>query len=211
MSKCVIIAGSAIENYEWTRSHIDENDFCIYCDSGLYHEEGLKRKPDLIIGDFDSHPKPVTDIETIKLPTEKDDTDSLYAVKEAIKRGYTQFVLIGVLGKRFDHSLGNLAILIMLEEKGYSGVIVDDYSEITLISGESRNTESITDDFKFFSVLCAGGNADGVTITGAKYNIENADLTMDFPIGVSNEVKKGDTAQVSVEHGRLYIIKIVNE
>jgi thiamine pyrophosphokinase len=60
-------------------------------------------------------------------------------------------------------------------------------------------------------VLCAGGDADGVTITGAKYNIENADLTMDFPIGVSNEVKKGDTAQVSVEHGRLFIIKIVDE
>ncbi|WP_026496201.1 thiamine diphosphokinase [Butyrivibrio sp. WCD3002] len=209
MKKCVIIAGAEIKNHEWVKSHIDENMFYIYCDGGLYHEEKLGFKPDLIIGDFDSHPVPETDVELIKLPTEKDDTDSVFAVKEAIKRGFTDFYLVGVLGKRFDHSLGNMAILIMLEMKGLSGMIIDDYSEITLIS--EKRSETIGSDFKYFSVLPAGGDAHGVTIEGAKYNVKDAELTMDFPVGVSNEVPDGGSAIVSVREGRLFIIKVKSE
>ncbi len=209
MKKCAIIAGSEIKNYEWVKSHFDEDTFCIYCDGGLYHEEKLGVKPDLIIGDFDSHPVPETEVELIKLPTEKDDTDSVYAVKEAIKRGFTEFVLVGALGKRFDHSLGNMAILIMLEKQGLSGMIIDDYSEISIIS--HGNIAEIGYDFSFFSVLPAGGDARGVTIEGAKYNVKDADLTMDFPIGISNEVVPGGRATVTVREGKLFIIKVKSE
>ena len=209
MRKCAIIAGSEIKNYEWVKSHFDEDTFCIYCDGGLYHEKELGVKPDLIIGDFDSHPVPETDTELIKLPTEKDDTDSVYAVKEAIKRGFTDFILVGVIGKRLDHSLGNMAILIMLEMKGLSGMIIDDYSEISLISPEEK--ACIADEFNFFSVLPAGGNARGVTIEGAKYNVNDEELTMDFPVGISNEVEPGSRATVSVKEGKLFIIKVKSE
>lgn len=53
-------------------------------------------KPGLIVGDFDSHENPHLDVETIVLPCEKDDTDTVFAVKEAMKRGYTDFLLIDV-------------------------------------------------------------------------------------------------------------------
>lgn len=39
------------------------------------------------MGDFDSHNNPNLDVETIVLPCEKDDTDTVFAVKEALKRG----------------------------------------------------------------------------------------------------------------------------
>lgn len=45
-------------------------------------------KPDLIIGDFDSSDVPDTDIKTIILPVRKDDTDTFFAVKYAIKQGF---------------------------------------------------------------------------------------------------------------------------
>jgi thiamine pyrophosphokinase len=210
MKKCVIIGGSEIRNYEWVKSHINEGDFCIYCDSGLYHLESLGAEPGLILGDFDSHPEPDMDVETIKLPTEKDDTDTVYAVKEAIKRGYTDFVLVGVIGKRFDHTLGNLSILLMLHEKNLSAVIVDDYSEIRVISKEN-GVVTVDDDCKYFSILCAGGCAKEIKIEDAKYNLENADLTMEFPLGVSNEVLPGKMAKISVNEGRLFLIKIVDK
>jgi thiamine pyrophosphokinase len=210
MKRCVIIGGSEIKNYEWVKNHILDGDYCIYCDSGLYHLEELGAEPSLIIGDFDSHPEPHMDAETIKLPTEKDDTDTVYAVKEAIKRGYRDFVLVGVLGKRFDHTLGNLSILLMLHRENCSGVIVDDYSEIRVISAKD-GVVKVDDDCKYFSLLCAGGDAGGISIRNAKYSLEGADLTMEFPLGVSNEVLPGKKAEISVKEGRLFLIKIVDK
>ena len=76
------------------------------------------------------------DVETIVLPCEKDDTDTLFAVKEALKRGFEDFILIGVVGARLDHTLGNVSILLHLDSLGNKGKIIDDYSEMEIVSKE---------------------------------------------------------------------------
>ena len=95
MARCVIVGGAGIGCYQRIRDSLREDDWFVYCDGGLNHQRELGRKPDLIVGDFDSHERPVTDTETIVLPREKDDTDTVYAVKEAIRRGFRDFLLIG--------------------------------------------------------------------------------------------------------------------
>lgn len=75
-------------------------------------------KPALIVGDFDSHCNPHLDVETIVLPCEKDDTDTVFAVKTMVQRGYDDFLLIGVIGARLDHTLGNVSILLYLDSLG---------------------------------------------------------------------------------------------
>ena len=84
MSRCVIIGGATISRYEDIKKYLRPGDFHIFCDNGLRHIEGLGVEPDLIIGDFDSHEAPELPVETIFLPRAKDDTDSVYAVKEAL-------------------------------------------------------------------------------------------------------------------------------
>ena len=83
--KCVIVCGADILDYKKMASYVDAEDFVIYCDSGLKHMNSLGIKPSLIVGDFDSHENPNMSVETIVLPVEKDDTDSVYALKEGIK------------------------------------------------------------------------------------------------------------------------------
>ena len=61
--------------------------------------------------------------EIIQLPCEKNDTDVFFAVKEALRRGFTDFVLVGVIGQRFDHSLVNISVLLYLQKNGASGVV----------------------------------------------------------------------------------------
>ena len=78
------------------------------------------------MGDFDSHDNPHLTVETIVLPCEKDDTDTVYAVKEAVKRGFDDFLLIGVVGARLDHTLGNVSILLYLDSLEKRGCIIDD-------------------------------------------------------------------------------------
>ena len=204
IERCVIVGGADINNYDFIRERLCVDDFVIFCDSGLKHMENLQVQPSLIVGDFDSHENPHLDVETIILPCEKDDTDTVFAVKEAIKRGFNDFLLIGVVGARLDHTLGNVSILLYLDSLGKKGCIIDDYSEMEIVSSKPV---SICDDYSFFSLLNISGCAKGITITGAKYPLVDGEISCEYQYGVSNEVFPGDTASVRVNEGRLLLIK----
>lgn len=204
MKRCVIVGGAEINNYEYIKSCLHTDDFIVFCDSGLKHLEALQVKSGLIVGDFDSHDNPHLDVETIVLPCEKDDTDTVFAVKEAIKRGYNEFLLIGVIGARLDHTLGNVSILLYLDSLGKKGTIIDDYSEMEIVSSEPVY---IDDSFAYFSLLNISGIAKGITIENAKYPLNNAEITCEYQYGVSNEVTPGMTAKVTVKEGKLLLIK----
>ena len=204
MKRCVIVGGADICNYEYIRESLYADDYIIFCDSGLRHMEKLCVKPSLIVGDFDSHENPHLDVETIVLPCEKDDTDTVYALKEAVRRGFDTFLLIGVVGGRLDHTLGNVSILLYLDSIGRKGVIIDDYSEMEIVSSAPVH---ISDDYAFFSLLNITGCAKGVSIQNAKYPLKDAEITCEYQYGISNEVIPGQTAIVSVRHGKLLLIK----
>ena len=81
----------------------------------------------------------------------------LKSIKEAIKRGYKNFILIGAVGGRFDHTLGNISILMMLENQGLKGKIIDDFSEMEIVS---QATVFVEDKFAYFSLLNISGEAE---------------------------------------------------
>lgn len=206
--RCVIVAGAQITNYKLVKSVLQKEDFFLFCDSGLNHAKKLGIKPDLIVGDFDSFTKSrkaYAGIETIQLPCEKDDTDSFYAVKEAIKRGFSDFLIVGVVGQRFDHTMANISILLYLHQQNKKALLLDDYSQMYVIS--KGETAVIPSSFKFFSTINIDGTAKGITIKDAKYPLEKAEINPWYQYGISNEIKKpSTTAQVTVEEGNLLII-----
>lgn len=204
MTRCVIVGGAGIGEYGRIREALRPDDYTVFCDCGLRHSVPLGRTPDLIVGDFDSYEKPVTAAETIVLPCKKDDTDTVFAVKEARRRGYTDFLLIGMIGERFDHTFGNISILLMLESQGCTGRILDDYSETELVTGSAK----VDDRWAYFSLLAIGGDASGVTIQNAKYELCQAEITCGYQYGVSNEPLPGKTAEITVTNGKLLLIKI---
>lgn len=203
--RCVIIGNASINNYNFLLKEIKEDDFLIYCDGGLKHLEKLNILPNLIVGDFDSFKNPNFDIETIVLPREKDDTDTMFAVKEGIKRGYKDFLLLGVIGERLDHSLANVSILLYLESLNLKAKIIDDYSEILLVS---KNRELITNDFSYFSLINLLNNAKGVDVINAKYPLIDVTLPTTYQYSISNEVLPNKVSEVSLKEGSLLLIKI---
>ncbi len=210
MSRCVIVAAGEIHNYGSAISFLREDDYFIFCDGGLSHAESLGIKPNLIVGDFDSCDSDVLSkyeeqCEIIKLPREKDDTDTLYAVKLAVERGYSDFLILGAMGGRFDHALGNISILLYLEGLGKKAVLIDDYSVMQIAGSKPLLIE---DTCSYFSVLTVAGDVSGVTIKNAKYPLENASLSADFQLGISNEVLPGKVAEVRVEHGRVLVVTV---
>ena len=205
MKRCVILGGAPIENVAAVRRYLRPDDFIIACDSGLRHLDALGLTPSLIVGDFDSIENPHLPIETIVLPREKDDTDTVFAAKEALGRGFRDFLLLGAAGGRLDHTLGNIAVLLLLHAQGAHGVLVDDYSEMELVS---QKPATVPDTFAYFSLLAVDGDAAGVTVKHAKYPLQNAVITPAYPYGVSNEPLPGQIAEISVETGRLLLIKV---
>lgn len=204
--RCVIVGGAYIADYDLIRSYLRADDYMIYCDSGLRHFGGLGAEPSLIIGDFDSHENPRMDVETIVLPVAKDDTDTVYASKQGVERGYSEFLLIGATGARLDHTLVNLYILTSLANRGCHGMIVDDYSEMELVCGGDDPAE-VSDSYPFFSLIATEGPARGVTIRDAKFGLEDAEITQDYQYAVSNEVIPGRSAKISLREGRLLLIR----
>lgn len=204
MSRCVIIGGADIRYPARIKAALREDDFVIYCDSGLKHMPALGAQPNLIVGDFDSHANPHLPVETIVLPCEKDDTDTVYAMKQALLRGYEDFLFVGVIGGRLDHTLGNVSMLLRLDTLGKQGCIMDDYSDMQIVSSQPAY---IGDEYAYFSLLNITGAARGITIENAKYPLEGGEITCEYQYGVSNEVLPGKVARVCVREGRLLLIK----
>ena len=208
MKRCVIIGGAPITDYERIKKYFRSDDYFIFCDSGLKHKERLNLTPNLIIGDFDSYEEPETDIETIVLPCEKDDTDTFFAAKEGLKRGFDEFLIIGAVGGRLDHSLGNISILLYLYNQNKKATLVDDYSVMNIVGNEP---EYIDKEYLYFSLLNVCGDAKGVNIENAKYPLNNATVNCEYSYCVSNEVVNGEPAKVYINNGKMLLVKIDKE
>ena len=205
LKRCVIVGQAEIKDYNRIKSYFKEDDYFVYCDGGLKHMDNLSKKPDLIIGDFESYDNPNMDVETIVLPCVKDDTDSTYALKCCIERGFKDFLFVGCIGQRLDHTLGNLYLLVMLKEKGLSGLMLDDYSEMTIVDDKGARVE---DCFSYFSLVSLSERVEGITIENAKYPLKDGVIESSYQYGVGNEVLKGKTAIISSKKGNLILIKV---
>ena len=202
MKRCVIIGGGEIADVNILNNLINDNDFIICCDAGYLHACRANIVPHLVVGDFDSSSIPDTDAQIIVLPCEKDDTDSFFAAKEGLRRGFESFLLFGMTGGRLDHTLGAISILEYLLQAGAFGEIIDNNTKIRACN----STVTVNRGCRYFSVFSVG-TANDVTISGAKYNLDKAIINSHYQYGVSNEVEK-DFATVSVGQGTIIVMEI---
>ena len=175
-------------------------DFVVACDAGYRNAERLDLRLDLIVGDFDSAPQPKTAHETIVLPHVKDDTDTQYAARWLLEHGYDQITMLGALGgARLEHTLSNLATGLYLAKNGVDVLLADEHSELRfLVPGRPLSLQR--ENWKYLSVFPLEGKLGGVCIRGAFYPLEDAELTADYPLGVSNEFTE-ETAHLSCTSG----------
>ena len=127
-------------------------------------------------------------------------------MKEALSRGFQDFLLVGVIGGRLDHTLGNVSLLLMLDAQGKEAMALDDFSEMQIVSDQPAQIEN---RYAYFSLLNISGTAQGITIKNAKYPLAEAEISCEYQYGISNEVLPGKYAVVTVKQGRLLLIKVL--
>lgn len=186
----------------------EEGDLLLAADGGLVHLERQGLVPHLVVGDFDSLGRVPEGNNIIRHPVEKDDTDTMLAIKTGLERGYRDFVLYGCLGGRLDHAYANLQALVFLARRGAAGWLLGGSLAVTAI--RNGRLEFGAGREGVISVFCPDGEARGVTLTGLHYPLRDAVLTSAFPLGVSNRFT-GAAASVSVEDGTLLVLWDVKE
>lgn len=199
MKKCLIF--SAAEFDDMIRDPEPE-DMIIAADGGLRHLQKKKLTPNVVLGDFDS----LTYIpeDALVYPEEKDDTDTMLAVRLGLSRGYREFVIYGGLdGPRIDHTVANFQTLQYLADHDACGYLVGREQLVTVVKdGMIRFPAGVEGTV---SIFCMGPDARGVTLRGLKYPFENGRLTAGFPLGVSNQFR-GTRASIRVTDGSLLVI-----
>ena len=209
MKAVVLLSGSGVPE-AMLEEELACADTVVSADGGAAHLARLGRMPHVLVGDMDSIDKALLQqIESsgaviVRAVAAKDETDGQLAVDEAITRGTTELVLLGALGGRVDHLLGNLMLLIRAAMRGVRAVIRDGGCEIfaatgpVTVSGEVGQTVSI---------LPAGCGVSVRYLDGFQFGTrEPLPLPIYAPVGVSN-VLTAKEAHASVE-GWGYIILV---
>lgn len=178
-------------------------DRIIAADGGYAYLEKMGVQPHIVLGDFDSLGFVPQHHDLRQHPVMKDDTDMMLAVKTGIEQGFDTFVLHGGLGGRMDHTMANVQALVWLSRQGCRGYLVGDGTVITAVTDGSVTLDETHSGV--LSVFCMGDRAEGVTLEGLLYPLQDAELTCDRPLGVSNEFT-GCPARISVRRGTLLLM-----
>jgi len=201
MKRCFIFAAGT---FYGLRERPAAGDFVIAADAGYRTCRQVGIVPDLLLGDFDSMDQPADFANVERSPVEKDDTDTMLAVRTGLARGCTEFYIYGGTGdKRLDHTLANLQTLLFLRRRGARGWLYGDDFVWTVIENESLTVEK-TVEWGLFSAFCLGDRAESVDEVGFQYPLSGAVLTPEFPVGVSNHIMES-TASITVRRGVLAI------
>lgn len=201
MERCVVISAGEIEEKDIEK--IKESDFVICADKGYDKALSFGVSPNLLIGDFDSiETENAISIETVKLPVEKDDTDTMAAIKEGLKRGYKSFVLIGAFGGLLDHQMANISSMLYIKNKDADALGHYGNQTAYVIKNEKLILEGKKGDRVSVFAL---EKETIVSLKGLKYELDSFLLSEEFPLGVSNELES-EKSELYAENGALLVI-----
>ncbi len=199
MRTCYIIGAGEL----FDLPSVECDDLVIAADGGYSALIQHGVRCDLLIGDFDSLGDVPCDKEVLRYPVEKDDTDTFLAYRAGVERGYDSFQIYGGTGGLEDHTYANLCLLHYAALRGHTAVLIGEHNISRVIVNGSLSIPYAPG--KRVSVFAIGGAAHGVSIRGLKYCVEDATLTPDFPLGVSNHFTDSD-GFVQVRDGALLVM-----
>ena len=194
---------------EYVTEKPEKGDLVIAADAGYLTAQKMGVTPDILLGDFDTlgEENIPEGIECLRVPAEKNDTDTQLAVQVAIERGASEIVIIGGLSGRLDHTLSSLAILEDLWERKNDriyAILTDGKNRVRFI----RNSGVILprSQYRYFSLIAADELVKGVTLEGCKYSLKNGRISRRHQWAVSNEIT-GNCALIEIKRGGVWVIE----
>ena len=191
-------------------AQISENALVIAADSGYDNAKmlGFAERCDFVVGDFDSTKEKAlcSRAKIVRVPSEKDETDTQLAINIALENGADEIYIIGGLSGRLDHTLSNIFLLESLAKIGAYATICDGKNRVRYLR-ERSSLLIQKSEYKYFGLIPSDKEAKGVSITGAKYCLNNTKIEKNNPsFAISNEVVE-NLAMVSTKKGGIFVIE----
>ncbi len=181
MKNCLIIAGG-----DYAPIRPKPGDYIIACDRGYLYalKEGIV--PHLLMGDFDSYSGALPDnIPVERFKKEKDDTDTMLAIRRALELGCDSVRICCALGGRLDHLYANIQSLAFAVKAGMQARMGDERTQIRVLAPGEYSLEKR--EGWSLSLFSLSERVEGLSISGSKYELEKGALEYYFPLGASNE------------------------
>ncbi|MGN0491354.1 thiamine diphosphokinase [Ruminococcus sp.] len=202
--RCVIISGSPETNPNFLKQAVKPDDYVICADRGYEFAKLAGIEPDLIVGDFDSYKEKISEnCEIVKLNPHKDDTDTIHAIDLAFKQGFTEFLLLGALGGRIDHTFANISALYYIADRGGKGILLSENERVEFL----ERGEYCFDGYcgKTFSLFPFGCESVCVSYQGAEYPLDRYRIKSSVPLGISN-VFISEKSEIKIYDGNAILI-----
>lgn len=191
------------EQNQTPNSTVSKDTLVIACDRGWKHAKKMHVIPDVIIGDFDSSEKP-DHPNILTFPIRKDDTDTMLAIKYAIKKGYQRITTLCAFGGRLDHTMANLQSAAYIVHQGGEAILWGNDTRVLAFSNQTKTFPR--EDGWTLSIFSLSDSCNGVEIKGAKYDAKDITLDSHFPLGVSNGWI-ADEVEITVRNGILAVME----
>ncbi|MBR4529658.1 MAG: thiamine diphosphokinase [Lachnospiraceae bacterium] len=201
---CLIITGGEYDPLPPGTAY----DHLVACDRGYEAAAEMGLLPDVIIGDFDSAGEPPgsAGIPVIRAPREKDDTDTMLAIRYALEHGYRHIILSCALGRRLDHTLSNIQSAMFVAVNRGICEIISRAERIRTLTPEDGILRLPRREGWYLSLFSLTEKCLGVKISGVKYPSACLTLTSSFPLGQSNQWIR-EEARISLKQGILLIVE----
>ncbi|MDD6484087.1 MAG: thiamine diphosphokinase [Clostridiales bacterium] len=190
--RAVIFGNGDIQSYERAAGYLKADDFIICADGGLRHAKKMGLRCDVLIGDFDSLDVDADAGEIIQYPAKKDFTDGELCVKYAREHGFSDIILLGMTGKRLDHTINNIMMLSCC-----GGTVIDDDNEIYILKD---SLEFYKKKGRTLSIIPVGGNIEGIDGEGVEYPLCNDTLHFGSCRGSSNVIVE-EYCKITIKSG----------
>lgn len=138
--------------------------FVVCCDGGAnsYIEQG--HTPDVIIGDGDSlHPEYARKYaQIVTKVSEQESNDQTKAINYLLAQGKRNIAIVGATGKREDHTIGNISLLIEYARKGAHVRTYTDYGVFVPCNGNTTLQTKVGQQISIFSICATIERAEGL-------------------------------------------------
>ena len=207
MNKRCFIFGSYPCNSSFDFS-VSDNDIVICADGGFKLAERLGVKADLAVGDFDTVNVDDYCGKFECYPPEKGDTDMMIAIKTGFRLGFKDFIILGGIGGRRDHTFANIQALNYIADNSGRGRLLSDDEDVTIqLPGKNSYCK---ENYHYISIFSLTDICEGVYLRNLKYPLNDAVLSAGFPLGISNEFLT-DSCCIELKRGKLLVMRTKND
>lgn len=202
--KGLIFGSIPCKTWDHLAPYRDRGRVVIAADGGILCARDGGFVPQVYVGDNDSGGGPEAGLVTVELPVEKDLTDLQAAYEWAKGQGMDDIVFTACSGGRLDHHISAMGLLETAARDGIKASLVDERNEVEFLLPD----EYVFEDkgYRYFSLIPVDAVLTGVSIEGAKYPLENAEVHRGDSLTVSNEFV-AERIKITVGTGCCFFIR----